>query len=153
MFGWFQNDLTRHLLIDVQTIIQYAQDRAAAKAKGEPLPALGRGIGAAIGLFCLTVCASVCQHQWFWRSMSLGVASRAALINSLLARGLALTPESRIVHTNGKLVNHVSTDISRIDYFFQWCHPVSIMMPFFHYLVLMFRIFHYCQRHGQHPSR
>lgn len=65
--------------------------------------------------------------------MSLGVASRAALINALLARGLALTPESRIAHPNGKLVNHLSTDISRIDFFFQWCHPVSTMRSIFLY--------------------
>lgn len=90
------------------------------------MPDVGSGIGAAIGLFFLTVLASVCQHQWFWRSMSSGILARASLINTLYTRGLALSPKSRTVHTNGALVNHLSTDISRIDYLFQWAHPVCI---------------------------
>lgn len=109
-----------------QVIIQYAQKRGAAKAAGEPVPSIARGVGAAVGLFCLTIAASLCQHQWFWRSMSAGILGRASLINSLYKRGLALSPRSRTVHTNGALVNHLSTDISRIDYLFQWAHPVSI---------------------------
>jgi ATP-binding cassette subfamily C (CFTR/MRP) protein 1 len=80
---------------------------------------------AAVGLFLLVIFSSVCQHQWFWLSMSNGITARAALINTLFARGLALSPSARTAHTNGKLVNHLSTDLSRIDYFFQWCHPVS----------------------------
>ncbi|KAF8317717.1 ABC protein [Clavulina sp. PMI_390] len=104
-------------------IITEAQKRAVAKLEGTPVPGVGRGIGAAVGLFLLLLVASVCQHQWYWRSMSLGVASRSALTNWLLARGLTFTPHSRILHPNGSMVNHVSTDISRVDYFFQWCHP------------------------------
>ena len=33
----------------------------------------------AIGLFLITVTASVCQHQFFWRSMTTGLLARAAL--------------------------------------------------------------------------
>lgn len=108
-----------------QTIIEYAQQRAAAKAEHRPAPPLRHGIGAAVGLFLLTVFASLCQHQWFWRSMSLGISVRSALINSLHTRGLALSPKSRTTHSNAALVNHLSTDTSRIDYLCQWSHPVS----------------------------
>lgn len=56
--------------------------------------------------------------------MGSGILARAALINSLYARGLGLTPKARTIHSNGALVNHLSTDISRIDYLFQWFHPM-----------------------------
>lgn len=96
------------MLIHFQSIIEFAQERYAAKIAGRPEPGIGRGIGAALGLFGLTVAASVCQHQWFWRSMSSGILARAALINSLYTRGLALSPKARIAHSNGALVNHLS---------------------------------------------
>lgn len=48
---------------------------------------------------------------------------RAALINSLYRRGLGLTPRARTQHPKGALVNHLSTDISRVDYAAQWFHP------------------------------
>ncbi len=94
-----------------------------AHREGHSGPSIGRGVGAAIGLFLLTVTQSLCQHQWFWRSMSTGVLARAALINSMYKRGLSLTTRARKVHTEAGLVNHLSTDISRIDFLFQWAHP------------------------------
>ena len=81
---------------------------------------IGRGIGMAVGLFCLTVMTSVCQHQFFWRSMSTGVLARAALIASIYRRGVALTPKSRTKLNNATLVNHISTDVSRVDAASQW---------------------------------
>ena len=94
-----------------------------AHREGRRGPSIGRGIGAAIGLFIITVLQSICQHQWFWRSMSTGVLARAALINSMYKRGLSFTSQARKVHTEAGLVNHLSTDISRIDFLFQWAHP------------------------------
>ena len=68
--------------------------------------------------------------------MTSGVHARAALINSLYIRSLSFTPKARTLHSNGALVNHLSTDISRIDYLFQWFHPAwtssiqaSYLMP------------------------
>lgn len=70
----------------------------------------------AIGLFLLTIMNSICQQQFFWRSMSTGVLARAALIGSLYKRGLSLTPKERTLHPGAALVNHMSTDISRVDF-------------------------------------
>ncbi|EJD47908.1 ABC protein [Auricularia subglabra TFB-10046 SS5] len=105
-----------------KAIINFAKHRAAARQSGEPLPSVGRGVGMAIGLFLLTIMASVSQHQFFWRSMSTGVLARAALISSLYKRGMRLTPKSRTIHRHADLVNHISTDVSRIDYAAQWFH-------------------------------
>lgn len=93
----------------VRALIQFAQERGAAMAAGSNPPALGRGIGMAIGMFLLTVFTSLCQHQFFWRSMATGVLARAALIGSLYKRGLAMTPKERNLHPGAALVNHMST--------------------------------------------
>ncbi|KZP00831.1 ABC protein [Calocera viscosa TUFC12733] len=87
-----------------------------------PNPSIGRGIPMAIGLFLLTVMASIFQHQFFFRSMHTGVMARAGLTTALYKRSLVLSPRSRTVYPNGKLVNFLSTDISRIDYCAQWFH-------------------------------
>ncbi|KAF5334268.1 hypothetical protein D9758_015549 [Tetrapyrgos nigripes] len=106
----------------VKAIINFSKHRASARENGDPLPGVGRGIGMAIGLFCIVVTASLCQHQFFWRSMSTGVLARAALTNSIYKRSVALTGKSRVNFSNAALINHISTDISRIDSAAQWFH-------------------------------
>ena len=49
--------------ISGKAIINFARARHAAKANHEPEPSLGLGLAMAIGLFFLTVCASIGQHQ------------------------------------------------------------------------------------------
>ncbi|KAG8750569.1 hypothetical protein FRC12_012828 [Ceratobasidium sp. 428] len=100
-----------------KAIIKFAQQRGRG---GPDAPHIGHGIGLAIGLPLLTVCASVCTHQFFWRSMTTGVSARAALTASLYSRGLKFRPGQ----DNHDLVNHVSTDVSRIDYCAQWFHAI-----------------------------
>ena len=46
-----------------KAIINFAKARQTAKANHEPEPSLGVGVAMAIGLFLLTICASVGQHQ------------------------------------------------------------------------------------------
>ena len=93
----------------VRALIKFAQERSTAVAAGSAPPTLGPGIGMAIGMFFLTVFTSLCQHQFFWRSMATGVLARAALIGSLYKRGLAMTPKERNLHPGAALVNHMST--------------------------------------------
>lgn len=83
---------------------------------------MGDGVAMAIGVFCITVMASVCQHQFFWRSMITGVLARTALTGSIHRRGMRLTGKERTKITNAKLINHISTDVSRIDACAQWFH-------------------------------
>jgi hypothetical protein len=46
-----------------QAIINFTKEREALKARGEKAPSVGRGIGMAIGLFCLIILTSLLQHQ------------------------------------------------------------------------------------------
>ncbi|KAI6025620.1 ABC protein [Pisolithus orientalis] len=106
----------------LKAIILFAEERSAARAADAPLPNVGRGISMALGLWLLTITSSVCIHQFFWRSMSTGVLARAALIASIYERGVNLTGKERVKLTNAALVNHISTDVSRIDACAQWFH-------------------------------
>ncbi|KAG6918643.1 hypothetical protein DXG01_012762 [Tephrocybe rancida] len=105
-----------------KTIINFAKARALAKENGMEAPHVGRGIGMAIGLFSIVITASLTQHQFFWRAMSTGVLARAALVNSIYKRGVRLTAKARITSSNSNLINHISTDVSRIDACAQWFH-------------------------------
>ena len=48
--------------------------------------------------------------------MSTGVLLRGGLITAIYSRCTKLTARARSTLTNGKLVNHISTDVSRIDF-------------------------------------
>ncbi|KAI9000636.1 P-loop containing nucleoside triphosphate hydrolase protein [Trametes punicea] len=108
----------------VKAIINFGKEHAAALSAGQTPPGIGRGVGMAIGLFCITVTTSVCQHQFFWRSMTTGLLARAALISSIYKRGVSLTGKARTTLPNSALVTHISTDVSRIDACAQWFHAV-----------------------------
>ncbi|PWN53455.1 putative YOR1-ABC transporter [Violaceomyces palustris] len=102
----------------LKQIIKFAQQRYAALDNPalEP-PHVGKGIGLAFGLFFMQLLSSLCMHQFFWRSMSVGVESRAALISAIFQRALKMNGKAR---ASGKLVNHISTDCSRIDFAAGW---------------------------------
>lgn len=71
------------------------------------------------------------MHHFFYRSMSTGVLLRGGLITAIYSRSLRLTARARVTLSNGKLVNHISTDVSRIDscagYFHMaWAAPIQL---------------------------
>lgn len=97
------------------------------------MPPIGHGIGWAFLLLFLQLTASLCLHAFFVASMSVGVLSRGALIAALYRKALSLSGKSRTVITNGRLVNHMGTDISRIDFasgFFHmsWTAPIQFIV-------------------------
>ncbi|KAF5327366.1 hypothetical protein D9619_004466 [Psilocybe cf. subviscida] len=108
----------------IKAIINFAKKRERAKAMHEPEPNVGIGIVMALGLFCVTMISSIGQHQFFWRSMFTGILARAALIKSIYKRGVNLTGKARTSISNSDIVNHISTDVSRIDSCAQWFHAV-----------------------------
>ena len=54
--------------------------------------------------------------------MGTGVLLRGGLITAVFNKALTLSTRARHIHPNGKLVNHISTDVSRIDFACQWFH-------------------------------
>ncbi|KAJ7708108.1 P-loop containing nucleoside triphosphate hydrolase protein [Mycena rosella] len=106
----------------VKALINFSKARAAAKAAGAAPASIGNGVGMAVGLFCVIVLASICQHQFFFRSMTTGVLARTALTGALYRRAVGLTPKARTRLSNSAVLNHVSTDVSRVDACAQWFH-------------------------------
>ena len=66
----------------------------------------------AIGLFGLTIMQSVCQHQFFFRSMQTGALARAALTSATYKRSVRLSVGARSQHPNGRLMAYLSSDVS-----------------------------------------
>ena len=65
--------------------------------------------------------------------MGTGVLLRAGLITAIYNKALTLSTRARHVHSNGKLVNHISTDVSRVDFacqFFHmgWTAPIQLII-------------------------
>ena len=45
--------------------------------------------------------------------MAMGVLTRAALISAIYKRSLSLSVGARAQHPNGKLINHLNSDVSK----------------------------------------
>lgn len=117
--------MTSPLLIRV--IIEFGtQKYAHVQNPASPDPNNGIGVGYAIALFVMQVLASLLQHQFFFRSMSVGVHARSTLISALFTRSMQLGGKDR---SPGKLLNHASTDCSRIDFASQW-GALAVTSPF-----------------------
>ncbi|KAI3479513.1 hypothetical protein L1887_58424 [Cichorium endivia] len=104
----------------LKAIIKYAQELYTAHARGVPGPPVGHGVGLSFALFFMQIISSLGTHQFFWRSMSCGVEARAALITAIFDRAMKMNGKAR---SSGKLINHISTDCSRID-FASACLPI-----------------------------
>ena len=73
------------------------------------------------------------MNHFFYRSMGTGVLLRSGLITAIYNKALTLSTRARQIHTNGKLVNHISADVSRIDFaaqFFHggWTAPIQLII-------------------------
>ncbi|KAJ7874637.1 hypothetical protein B0H13DRAFT_2348477 [Mycena leptocephala] len=133
-FAWALNDVFGHVFcvigdtgqlmgpVLVKAIIYFAKARAAAQETGGDLPSTGRRVAMAFGLIGIVLLASVSQHQFLHRSTATGVAVRAALTTCIYKRGVRLTGKDRVTLTNSKILNFISTDVSRIDACSQWFH-------------------------------
>ncbi|KAJ7183174.1 ABC transporter [Mycena filopes] len=117
----------------VKAIIKFASSSYVAHNSGGTPPPIGQGVGLAIGLLLMQLIGSLGQHHFFYRAMSTGVLIRGGLITAIYARSLRLTSRARATLTNGKLVNHISSDVSRIDFcagFFHmsWTAPIQMII-------------------------
>ncbi|KAH9043416.1 ABC transporter [Lactarius hengduanensis] len=115
----------------LKSLIKFATESYDAHREGLLAPGVGRGIALAVGLVILQLFGSLCQHHFFYRSASSGVLVRGGLITAIYSRSLRLTTGSRARLSNGRLVNHISTDVSRIDFccgFFHmsWTVPIQL---------------------------
>ncbi|KAF9267240.1 ABC transporter [Marasmius fiardii PR-910] len=117
----------------VKALVNFATDSYRGHHTGGPVPSVGKGLGMAFGLFALNVLASLCTHHFSYRSTSAGVLIRGGLINAIYQKSMRLTTRSRSKLPNGLIMNHISTDVSRIDfaagYFHMaWTAPIQMVI-------------------------
>ncbi|KAM0788854.1 hypothetical protein ACM66B_002939 [Microbotryomycetes sp. NB124-2] len=92
---------------------------------------VGYGVGLCFVLWAMQIIYALCIHQFFVRSAGCGVLARGALITAIYRKAMVLSGKARVTITNGKLVNHISTDVSRIDFcagFFHIWYTALIQM-------------------------
>ncbi|WFD23830.1 hypothetical protein MEQU1_002524 [Malassezia equina] len=77
----------------------------------------GMGCVYTVVMFIMLVLGNFLSGRFFYKSLYVGVFCRAALVSGLFNRALNMQGRDR---STGKLTNHVSTDISRIDFGAQW---------------------------------
>ena len=110
-----------------KAIINFASESFANHKLGLPVPVIGKGIGLVFTLFFLQVITSLCTNHFFYRSTSTGVLLRGGLITAIYSRATKLSSRARSTLPNGKLVNHISTDVSRIDFCAGFFHMVCAL--------------------------
>lgn len=108
----------------VKSIITFVTNSYTSHSIGQRPPSVGFGIGLTFVLLVLQLISSWCMNHFFYRSMASGVLLRGGLITAIYSRSLNLTSRSRATLSNGRLVNHISTDVSRIDYCMGYFHMV-----------------------------
>ncbi|KAH8929257.1 ABC transporter [Atractiella rhizophila] len=103
-------------------IIYFVTDASKSRRGQADDPPIGKGVGFAFLLLALQVIYSVCTHQMLSRSSQVGVLARGTLIAAIYRRAMVLSGKARITSNNAKLVNHISTDCSRIDFCANFFH-------------------------------
>ena len=114
-----------------QSLIKFLTNSYIAQREGIQPPGIEKGIGLAIALVILQLISSLCQHHFYYRASSTGVLLRGGLITAIYSRSLRLTTRARATLPNGRLVNHISTDVSRIDsccdlFHMFWTAPIQL---------------------------
>lgn len=114
-------------------IIRYAQEVEQAHSLGQPYPAVGKGVGFALGLVALRLFSITCTNQWSFLAMHDGVMMRSTLVSALYKRAFELSVEGRAQMPNGKLLTMLSADISRIEgavefFHCMWIAPIIIIV-------------------------
>ncbi|KIO14748.1 hypothetical protein M404DRAFT_17610 [Pisolithus tinctorius Marx 270] len=117
----------------VKSIITFATNSYTSHLAGQRPPSIGLGVGLSFVLLAMQLISSWCMNHFFYRSMASGVLLRGGLITAIYSRSLNLTSRSRATLSNGRLVNHISTDVSRIDYcmgYFHmaWTAPIQLIV-------------------------
>lgn len=116
-------------------IIRFSQQEYAYRhgVPGVSHPSMGRGVGMAFGLFAMYLVQSVGQAQFFFLAQHEGALARAAMIQAIYRTAFNHSVASRAKNTTGKLMAHLSADISRIDmvamqFHFIWAAPISLIV-------------------------
>jgi len=106
----------------------------AAKAKGGPdAPPDWMGYALVAGIFFLQIFTTVAQNYYFAITMQVGMSLRAMFTAVIYRKSLRLSGLARQDFTGGKIMNIVSSDLTRLDMIspylqFVWTAPAQIII-------------------------
>ncbi|KAJ0292060.1 hypothetical protein CBS470a_003113 [Colletotrichum nupharicola] len=138
-------------------IIAFATDAFNAQRDGSQGPSVGYGIGLVIVMTALQDIMGVCTNHFLYAGLSVGGEARAILMSRIFAKSLRLSGRAKAGGSNseattgaesedekkklqedegwsnGRVINLVSTDASRIDqassfFHLAWSAPLSIII-------------------------
>ncbi|CAL5871981.1 uncharacterized protein PFLUO_LOCUS6238 [Penicillium psychrofluorescens] len=79
----------------------------------DPQPVM-RGVAIALAMFLVSICQTMCLHQYFQRAFDTGMRVKSALTALIYAKSLRLSNEGRLIKTTGDIVNHMAVDQQRL---------------------------------------
>ena len=102
-----------------EQIINYVG--AVNSSKPQPI---GYGYALVIILFLLQLLGSFCLNYYFQVTMVVGQSARTTLISVIYRKMLRLDERARLDFSGGKIINMVSSDVSRIDMISGYLHNI-----------------------------
>ncbi len=102
----------------VKKIISFVQGH---KTHPEDYP-IGKGIGYSLGLLGMIITIAFTVNHSFYLSMMTGAKVRSVLTNVMYQKSMRLSNKSKTIFTSGKITTLVGSDLSRVDFGFQFFH-------------------------------
>ncbi|KAF9974715.1 hypothetical protein BGZ73_001834 [Actinomortierella ambigua] len=98
--------------IILRMILQHVTE---AQANPDQAPPIAKGYGLAVGMLLLATWMIITYQQFNIRSIRVGVQARTILTDAVFRKATVLSARSHIAFPDGKIINLISTDVSRID--------------------------------------
>lgn len=97
-----------------------------------PQPVI-RGAAIALAMFAVSVCQTVCLHQYFQRAFETGMRVKSSLTAMIYSKSLKLSNEGRAAKSTGDIVNYMAVDTARLQDLTQygqqlWSAPFQIIL-------------------------
>ncbi|OCL06061.1 P-loop containing nucleoside triphosphate hydrolase protein [Glonium stellatum] len=111
----------------VKYIITYAVQDYEARLLGIPGPAIGKGVGLVLSITIMQIFGSMGYNHFFYRGMLVGGQVRSALISMIFDKAMTISGRAKAggeAWGNGRIVNLMSVDTSRIDQASGWFHMI-----------------------------
>ncbi|QIW99583.1 hypothetical protein AMS68_005101 [Peltaster fructicola] len=120
-------------------LILFVQAAYDARHNGAPSPAIGSGIGLAVGIALMKLVQAICLNHYYLSAMRLGGKLRATMIATISEKSMKLSGRAKVgddTHegwSNGRINNLMSTDTSRIDQVCMqmhrcWLMPLQVLL-------------------------
>ncbi|KAG0270358.1 hypothetical protein DFQ27_008373 [Actinomortierella ambigua] len=98
--------------IILRAILQHVKE---AQSNPSQPPPIAQGYGLAVGMLLLAAWMAITYQQFNIRSFRVGIQARTILTDAVFRKATVLSARSHLAFPDGKIINLMSTDVSRID--------------------------------------